>query len=166
MPSEAALRLELPAGEREAGRALDARRGGASLPGRRDERLDACRADEQVVVQQHGVPGAVEERALQAGIGPAGEAAVVAQAQDDGVIRSVDARSVPCLVVDQNAPRERRDFLEARQTGAGPFAGAPRDDDCSNAHRRRVYPRRAVSPRSEAARNLSDAACPDVISAR
>ena len=85
--------------------------------------------DEHVVVEQDGVLRAVGERARQPGVGPAGEAAVVAQADDRGAVRGVHPRSVTGLVVDEHAERGWRDRLETAETGAGAFAGAPCDDD-------------------------------------
>ena len=120
---------------------VDARRGRARVAGGRHERLDAARLDEHVVVEQHGVRGAVLERAREAGVGAAGEAAVVAQAHDDRAVRRIDARAVAGLVVDEHAPRGRRDLREAPETGAGALAGAPCDDDRSDAHSRGVYRR-------------------------
>ena len=83
---------------------------------------------------------AVVEGARQAGVGAAGKAAVLAQTDDDGVVRRVHTRAVPGLVVDQDAPRGGRDLGEAPETGTGLCAGAPCDDDRSDAHGSRVYP--------------------------
>jgi hypothetical protein len=138
--AEASLELELSTGEGHAERTVDARRGGSAIPGCCDERLDATPLHEQVVVEQHGMLGTVHEGPGQAGVGSAGEPAIVGQAQDHGAVARIDARAVPGLVVDQDAVRRGRDVRKASETGAGPCAGAPRDDDSSDAHGSRVYP--------------------------
>jgi hypothetical protein len=51
---------------------------------------------------------------------------------------SFDLRPQLGLVVHEDPARGGRDLREAGEAGTGAFAGAPRDDDCSDAHRRRV----------------------------
>ena len=108
-------------------------------PRRGNERLDAARLDEHVVVEQHHVLRSFGERLAEPCVGAAREAAVVAQrGRRSCRPGSSDAGAVPGLVVDEHAPHARSDLREAVETGAGALAGAPCDDDRSNAHRCRV----------------------------
>ena len=125
-------RTQRPAGRRSRGDA-------AAVSGRRDERLDAARLDQHVVVEQHGMAGTVREGAARPALAPPAKPRL-----------SVSGRpTVPSGASTPERPRPRCPRARAAPPALPPrgaerqaparVAGAPCDDDGSDAHGDRVY---------------------------